>query len=294
VEEFCNGTSIAALLFQGSLMTILMRILKPMLCLAGISVVCWAQLTHTDPVRPAFDAASFKLSADQTPSSRRSDKRDPGRIEFHGVTLQGLLWEAYHDWYYQIVWPQDWKDARSVKYDLVATLPPGVSKERIPEMLQTLMRERLQFKMHRELRDIPVYALSVAKSGLLMQKADADPNADPQNPPDVEILTVNQERRVQGRVTMTYLLLALAGNLDRPLVDTTGLEGEYQIDLRFTPMQPRSPSQPSPEDPVADYLSAAGSLVTALEKQCGIHVEARKAPIDMLIIDHINRTPSEN
>jgi uncharacterized protein (TIGR03435 family) len=281
-------------LLQGSLMTILMRVLKLMLCLAGISVVCWAQLTHTDPATAAFDAASFKLSADQTPTSRRSDKHGPGRVEFHGVTLQGLLWEAYHAWYYQIVWPQDWKDARSVKYDLVATLPPGVSTAQIPEMLQSLMGERLQFKMHRELRDIPVYSLSVAKSGLLMQKAGADPNADPQNSPDVKILNVNQERRVQGRVTMTYLLLALTGNLDRPLVDTTGLEGEYQIDLRFTPMQPRSPSQANSEDPVADYLSAAGSLVTALEKQCGIHVEARKAPIDMLIIDHINRTPSAN
>jgi uncharacterized protein (TIGR03435 family) len=275
-------------------MTILTRNLAPMLCLAGVSVACWAQLAQIDPAAAAFEAASFKLSADQSPSARRSDKRDPGRIEFHGVTLQGLLWEAYRAWYYQIVWPQDWKDARSVKYDLVATLPPGVSQEKIPEMLRSLMAERLHFKMHREPREMLVYALSIAKSGVLMHKADSDPNTDSQSPPDVKILNVNQERRVQGRITMTYLLLALAGNLDRPLVDMTGLEGKYQIDLRFRPMQPRSPSQPSPEEPATDYLDAAGSLVAALDKQCGIHVEARKASIDMLIIDHINRSPSEN
>jgi uncharacterized protein (TIGR03435 family) len=89
---------------------------------------------------------------------------------------------------------------------------------------------------------------------------------------------------------MTYLLLALAGNLDRPLVDMTGLEGEYEIDLRFTAMPPRSTSP----DAVSDYLSSAGSLISALEKQGGIHVEARKAPIEMLVIDHIERAPSEN
>jgi len=265
-----------------------------MLCLVSISVASFAQSPSTKPVTFSFEAASFKLSGDQALNARRSETRDPGRIEFGGITLQGLLWEAYRAWYYQIVWPQDWKDARSVRYDIAATLPLGVSKERVPAMLQALMAERLNFKMHRESREMPVYTLSIAKSGLRMQKAAIDPNADPQKPPDFKIQNIDQEKRVQGKLSMTFLLLALAGNLDRPLVDMTGLEGEYEIDLQFTAMPPQSTPRPGQEATAPDYLSAAGSLISALEKQCGIHVEARKEPIEMLVVDHINRVPSEN
>ena len=262
------------------------------LCLVSIPVASFAQLPSTRPTTFAFEAASFKLSADQALNGRRSENRDPGRIEFRGITLQGLIWEAYRAWYYQIVWPQDRKDATSVRYDIAATLPPG-AKEHVPAMLQALMAERLNFKMHRESKEMPVYALTIAKSGLRMQKAPTDPNADPQKPPDFKIQNINQEKRVQGKLSMTYLLLALAGNLDRPLVDTTGLEGEYEIDLQFTAAPPQSTPQPGQEATGPDYLSVAGSLVSALEKQCGIHVEARKAPIDMLVIDHLDRAPSE-
>jgi uncharacterized protein (TIGR03435 family) len=172
-------------------MRIMMRNMASLLCLAGIAVASFDQSASTTPATFAFEAASFKLSADQALSARRSENRDPGRVEFRGITLQGLLWEAYRAWYYQIVWPQDWKDARSVRYDIAATLPTGISKEHVPAMLQTLMAERLNFKMHRELREMPVYALSVTKSGLRMQKTATDPNADPQKPPDFKIQNNN-------------------------------------------------------------------------------------------------------
>jgi len=264
-----------------------------MLCLAGVSVASFAQSPASKPATFAFEAASFKLSGDQALNARRSENRDPGRVEFRGITLQGLLWEAYRAWYYQIVWPQDWKDARSVRYDIAATLPVGATKEHVPGMLQALMAERLNFKMHRESREMPVYALSIAKSGLRMKKATIDPNADPQKPPDFKIQNNGQEKRVQGELSMTYLLLALAGNLDRPLVDMTGLEGDYEIDLQFTSVPPR-PTPLAGQETTSDYLSAAGSLISALEKQCGIRVEARKAPVEMLVIDHVDRAPSEN
>jgi uncharacterized protein (TIGR03435 family) len=70
-----------------------------------------------------------------------------------------------------------------------------------------------------------------------------------------------------------------------------GLEGEHEIDLQFTAMPPQSTPQ---EATAPDYLGVAGSFASELEKQCGIHVEARKAPIDMLVMDRVDRAPSED
>ena len=79
------------------------------------------------------------------------------------------------------------------------------------------MAERLNFKMHRESREMPVYALSIAKNGPRMQKAPTDPHADPKKPPEFKIQNINQEKRVHGKLSMTYLLHS-PGNLDRPRV----------------------------------------------------------------------------
>ena len=115
---------------------------------------------QTQGTKLRFEAASFKLSP---LNGRRSDHRDPGRIDFQSITLQGLLWEAYHIWYYQILWPQGRRSAE--KYDITATIPANASRQQVREMLQALLAERLKLKVHWESKELSVYALTIAKSG---------------------------------------------------------------------------------------------------------------------------------
>jgi uncharacterized protein (TIGR03435 family) len=240
---------------------------------------------------PRFDAASFQLS---TPNSRNSQHRDPGRIDLQRIGLQGLLWEAYRVWYYQIVWPQGGR--RTESYDITATIPAGASKEDIRQMLQALLAERLHLTLHWETRELPVYALTVAKSGLRMHKADIDPDTDAMSLP-ATAQNNGQDKRVQGKMPINSLLLFVAGDLDHPLVDMTRLKDAYEIDLKYSamPTPPQLAASPmSAEELSALRVGVAASFTSALEKQLGLHVEARKAPIEMLVIDHVASVPTEN
>ncbi len=237
-----------------------------------------------------FEAASLKIAP---PRNRPFQQSDPGRMSFQNSTLQGLLWEAYRVWPYQIVWPREWKREQ---YDLTATFAPGSSKAQVREMLQELLAERLNLRMHHESRELPVYALTIAKSGLRMHKVELDPDGDPQTFPS-NIQFLSQDKVIKGKLPMTYLVLVLGMDLDRPLVDMTGLKDVYEIDLQYT-AAPR-PNQAayaamSQEELGALKVSAAASLMAALESKLGLHVEARKAPVDMIVIDHVETTPIEN
>jgi uncharacterized protein (TIGR03435 family) len=163
-------------------------------------------------------------------------------------------------------------------------------------MLQALLAERLKLKVHWESKELSLYALTIAKSGLRLHKAAVDPDADPQALP-MNAQNTGQDKRIQGKMPISYLQLFMAGDLDRPLVDMTGLADAYEIDLQYTPMPPPSQStssQLTQEEISALRVSVATSLGSALETQLGIHLEARKAPVEMLVIDHVDGTPTEN
>ena len=219
--------------------------------------------------------------------------------------------------------PGIWRGWSVERFDISAKLPAGAKDSEVPEMLQALLIDRFQMKFHKEKRDFPVYALVIAKGGFKGKETPKDENARPAEEAPKAAVNVSGQGGRGGvhinlgngsyfaladnhfearKLTMVNFADTLARFEDRPVVDMTGLQGNYDIDLAFTQedytaMLIRSAiaagvSMP-PEALKALEYSSGDSLRAALEK-VGLKLEARKAPLDFLVIDHISKTPTEN
>lgn len=283
---------------------------------AALLIAAAATILAQTP-QPEFEVATIRPSTLTLEDGVTAGVRiDGAQIRCVALTLKDYVGMAYRVKLYQVSGP-DWLG--SDRFDIAATLPPGSSTAQFPEMMRHLLEERFQVKMHREKKDFPVYVLEVAKNGLKMQEsAPLPPNADPSAPVSVtgsgsaQGVSVNLGRgssytfsnnKFEGkRLTMT----ALAGNLerftDRPIVDMTGLMGSYDFALDVSPEDYRTMliragvnsgmSLPPQALRLLDDASLA-SLLDALQK-VGLKMDARKAPLDLLVIDDARKTPTEN
>ncbi len=202
-------------------------------------------------------------------------------------------------------------------YEITATLPEGHTKgNEVPEMLQELLIERFNMKVHREAKDVPVYSLTVTKHGISAKEDPLDPAGRSAELVSTasEMSTVSRlqrgatlaigEDRIEARkFTMSMLAGQLTGFMDRPVVDRTGLEADAAYDFTlemthedFLASRVRGAlaagNTPPPE--AMKLLENSGdSLRTALA-QVGLGLEAARAPIEVLVIDSANKTPGEN
>jgi uncharacterized protein (TIGR03435 family) len=184
------------------------------------------------------------------------------------------------------------------KYDLTAKadeatiqawdkLPPGEQKEELRHMMQILLADRFKLTMRHETREMPVWALEVAKGGPKLTPAPGPPpvlndGSDPSKP--YESPWKMDLGLLSGRArTMDELAQVLWGKREiqsRKILDRTGLTVRYNFTLKW-----------APEDDPGD--GSGPSLFTAIQEQLGLKLESTKAPLDVLVIDHIDR-PSEN
>lgn len=268
---------------------------------------------------PEFEVATIRPSAPNAQEAVTAGVRiDGAQVRCAFLTLKDYIGIAYRVKLYQVSGP-DW--LASDRFDISATLPAGVPTTQIPEMLQRLLEDRFQMKMHREKKDFPVYVLEVAKGGLKMQESASDPNAanvDAKAPVNItgggsaqgvsvnlgrgSSYTFSNNKFEAKRLTMA----ALAGNLerftDRPIVDMTDLKGSYDFTLDVTQedyqaMMIRAAVTAGVAMPpqALRFLDGAsfGSLFDAMQK-VGLKLDARKAPLDLLIVDEARKTPTEN
>ena len=223
----------------------------------------------------AFDVASVKLNTSGKYSGK-IDSSGSSRIIIENTSLREIVFFAYG-----IAWGKDyavsapaWLDAE--KFDIVATHPAETSRDGVREMLQTLLSERFGLKMHRENRKLESYVLLVDKHGAKLQ-----PNTD-----GAEGAFIWGEDHVTCRAcTMAGLASRLSGpvfKLGRPVVDMTGIKGAYDFTLKW-----------SSDAAMAEGL-AGPSIFTALEEQLGLRLEARKTAFSIVVIDHMDRTPTGN
>jgi uncharacterized protein (TIGR03435 family) len=258
--------------------------------------------------RAEFDVASIKLSP---PSTGRGmsvgcdggpGTKDPGMISCENVTLNMLVASAYNISYDQIVAP-DWMAQQ--KFEIAAKVPPGATKAKIEEMWQRLLADRFKMVVHRESRIVAKYDLQLAKDGPKFKEAAEDPpptNEGQPEAPRAHSTKLDQNGfpelarpgmiGVEGRIslydpkmTMERLAKTCTGQLGKPVTDTTGLTGQYEIRLFWV-----SDSGPTPAAPDA----AGPTLVRALQDQLGLRLEAKKGPVEFLIVDHTERLPTEN
>jgi uncharacterized protein (TIGR03435 family) len=243
-------------------------------------------------LRPSFDAASIKPAVPMpaggfAPGSRLvcpvngcggPGTSDPGRIRFANASLKSLIQTAYEVRPYQIEAPS-WLD--SARFDIEATIPSGTTRAQADLMLQNLLAERFQLKLHRSTREVPVYALVVAKNGPKLNASVDDPDAPR---PRGTIWSGGRKRFEFNKWTMANLARTLESDADRPVIDMTGLEGTYDIRLEFAETKPTF-GAPDPQAP---------ELFTALTEQLGLRLESRRGPVVLLVVDGALRQPTEN
>jgi bla regulator protein blaR1 len=285
---------------------------------------------------PKFEVASVRPSPPlQLPlvaPVRMGMSMDGGRVDIRLMSLRDLIIVAYRIKPYQLAGTPDWMTTEV--FDIMATISAGVSKAKAPEMLQALLAERFGLKIRREHREMPVYALTMAKGGPKFKEVPPDdPEAEPvvPKPPEggtvagvggmVDPASVRIEPaggRGDGspvfdrrgnptteslhmeipKATMARHANILTSMVDRPVVDRTGLTGTYEIgfdvpsqDVRqaiMMPMPGKIPrAAPTPEDPTG------GSIFQSVQS-LGLRLEKDKAAIETIVVEHIEKTPTEN
>jgi uncharacterized protein (TIGR03435 family) len=248
--------------------------------------------------RPAFEVASIKPS-DPNPENPMfiGMSADGAVVKYTNITLRDAIRGAYRARDFQIVGP-DWMT--KARFEIDAKLPPDASRDQIPEMLQTLLAERFKLEIRREMKETNVYALVVGPGGAKLKAAErkTDDKAPKALGPDGKPRDMMMFGFPPGGAFISAPSASLASVVGlmsrftaRPVVDMTGIEGQYELKLTFSPETVDVPGGGPPrQEGVAD---PAPSLFEAV-KEYGLKLEARKAPVEMLIVTHLERQPTEN
>ena len=268
--------------------------------------------------KPAtFEVASIRRTDDQLPAASKVGFQATGQqIRVTAMSIKDCLGIAYAVRPQQIEGPE-WIGRD--RWDVSATIPEGASS-RVPEMLGTLLAERFQVKFHREKKELPVYALGVSKSGTKLTESAPDPNA-PAAPPDTvnvagggtgagvnldlgggrSFTLANNQIQIR-RLTMLDIAETLTRFMDRPVVDQTGLTKEYDLTVDLTPEDYNAilirsavnAGVPLPPQALRILDNASPDTLSAPLSKFGLTLEARRAPLDVLVVDSASRTPTEN
>jgi uncharacterized protein (TIGR03435 family) len=186
------------------------------------------------------------------------------------VTLKACITWAYRVTDAEVAGPPWLTDER---FDIVARTESGKPQ---PEMMQALLAERFKLVVHRESKELTVYSLVVAKNGPKLKRVD----------PGEGDTTSRRGHLTATRTSMHGLARFLGGpnvRLGRPVMDKTGLDGVFDFELTWTP-----------EGSKDEKADAPPSIFVALQEQLGLKLESQKAPVDVLVVDHIEKAPTEN
>ena len=263
----------------------------------GLILLGYTALFAQD-VRPTFEAASIRAVERPVgpflPGSRPNcplngcggpGTGSPERITFTHISLKNLIRAAYDVWSPHHIEAPAWMD--TVTFDVVGNILPGATRAQMNLMLQNLLADRFQLKVHRSTRELPVYALVVARGGPKLKVAVDDPNAPR---PRGTLWSGGRKKYEFNRRTMAELAETLGSDVDRPVIDMTRLDGVYDIRLEFAETRSTLPAALGPVVPDPQ----APELFTALTEQLGLRLESRRGPVDVLIVDSALRQPTEN
>jgi len=291
--------------------------------------------------KKSFEVASIKASAPLDPQKivsgqqRVGMKMDAGRVDIENWSILELLNAAYKVSPTRLTgpgWPAGLNPFTAARFDIHATFPPGATKDDVPEMLQSLLAERWKLVFHNEQKEQQVLALVVGKDGPKLQPSPAETpdSANTTNRPDpvqisgdpVKGMTIRGAGQAGAmklnltpdgfihmtaeRLTMTQLADSLVQFLGRPVVDQTGLTGNYQVAFELSQADvlaaARAAGMQLPGAPAAGGAGpAAGaadpgggtSAYQSVEKM-GLRLESRKAPVEYMVIDRLEKTPTED
>jgi uncharacterized protein (TIGR03435 family) len=231
-----------------------------------------------------FEVASIKPSPPVTPASIRSGtvhagtKIDNARADFGNASLIGLIARAYDVRTFQIQGP-DWMNTC---FDILAKLPDGASADQVPEMLRALLADRFRLTIHRDSKEFAVYALLVGKDGSKLATSPADYDPAPTN-------------NVRP-MPMEALAIWLSSAVDKPVVDQTGMKGDYKVDMTgiLKEIMQTGMAHLKQQTGAVDAAEPTGSSIPALLQAMGLRLEARKLPLPLIVVDRLEKLPTEN
>jgi len=245
----------------------------------------WIALAQSAP--PSFEVASVKPSPPLPVFFGMVD--DPDRFKGSYVTLLDLMKRAYGVELARISGGPSW--VSSDRYEVIATLPRGTPQGQIPLMLQTLLSARFRLIVRRDIRTTRVYALVPAKGSPKLKRSEWQSDPSRGGTPvrwapmifgakgELEICCGRAEL---NKISMGHFVELLSTQTDRPVQDATGIEGEFDISLEWTPdvAGPEPEGTPSPAGP---------SIYTAVQEQLGLKLETRNVPLEYLVIEHVEK-----
>lgn len=244
-------------------------------CLTSVTLSGICLSAQSDAPR-AFEVASVKLN--KSGEGRSFTRTTGGRVEWTNVTLKMCISMAYNVHDYSLSGP-DWLS--SVRVDIVAK--PSAPEHDVDLMMQTLLMERFKLVAHRESRSVTGYALVVGASGAKIHSVEPGEKKEYWG-----IGTLKGES-----APMTLLTQMLAARLHGPVEDNTGLPGVFNFTLTWSPDDVPSGPPSASGTSIPDGRDGP-SIFSALREQLGLRLEARKVPIQILVVDHVEKIPTEN
>jgi bla regulator protein BlaR1 len=247
-------------------------------------------MTHLAAAPPTFEVAVIKPN--KTGAGNRGFRRAaPGELNALNDSLKMLIAYAYDVRDYQIEGGPNWIDSES--YDILAKSEAGADDDlktnvertaRLRLRVQALLADRFQLKLHRTTKDLPMFALVVAKNGSKLKASTSTRSESVSNGHHLSCVKVTME---------AFCKTMLQGELGRRVSDKTGLAGEFDFTMDWAPDE-GSRRTPAEEAGVASTPGREGpSFFTALQEQLGLKLEPQKGPVEVLVVDSA-AFPSEN
>ena len=219
---------------------------------------------------PSYDAASLKINNSGSGSSSSNGSR--GQVLMVNQSLKRLIERAYNVKPFQVMGP-DWLE--SAHFDLAAKYPPDTPPAEHAAMLRTLLEERFKLQVHRETKELPGYALIVTKGGFKLKPVETGESGSNSNG-DGTITTYKATK-----ITIAQFADYIARHLGETVIDKTGIEGAYDVNLRF-----------GRDDTPAD-VETAPPLTSVIQEVLGLRLQAQKVPVEIIVVDHAERVPIE-
>ena len=227
---------------------------------------------------PDWEVVTVRPS-DPNATNAKFDRR--GRhliIENH--TVETMLMFGYGLQKSQIAGAPDWVRSERFMVDGVPDMDGEITIQQFQSMVRKLLTERFGLKSHKEQREMPVFALRVSRDGSKLTPTKGDPATKPNQ----QVTGGPGYRALRfTNFSMQHLALMMLPYVDRPVVDETGLTGQYDFNLSYTYDETRAPTDGT----------APPSLFTAIQEQMGLKLEPVKAPVEVLVVDSVER-PSAN
>jgi len=252
-------------------------------CIACMMVIAGGLSAQSVDKAPlAFEVTSVKATDPNQPVGLVGIRPMPGgqRYVAGRVPLRLMIKLMYRITDSQIVGGPSWIDTEQWDVEAKAEKPSNI--DQLHEMFQTLLADRFDLKFHRETRTLPAYALTVDKGGSKMTLSQN------QEPFEIPIRPAGRGKVAGVRVPMGYLGWFLAQQLNRPVLDKTGLDKFYDFTLEWAP-EPVGPQGPMLNGGEAPAQMDGPTIFTALKEQLGLRLEAQKGPVEVFVIDHAER-----